>query len=165
MVRQLLDLSGIGADRVQIRWVSAAEGQLFADSVTQLSRVTEKCGPFVLEEFQSKVDVVESVLNSPRLRWLIGMNRQLTQRENVFHQKISKDRFKQLIEGIAQDEYEKALILAALEKGPLSVRQIAAASGLPVYTVSIRLGELEKCGLADLQGFEGTTPRFLKVAA
>ncbi len=164
MVRRLLDLSGIGSERIQIRWVSAAEGQLFADTVTELSQVIANCGPFVAGEFRSQLSVVESVLNSPRLRWLAGMDRQLTQRENVFHEKISEDRFGQLLDGIVQVEYQKALILGVLEKGPLSVREMAAATGLPVQTISLRLGDLEKNGMADLYGYEGRTPRFLKVA-
>ena len=92
------------------------------------------------------------------------MDRQLTQRENVFHEKISEDRFGQLLDGIVQVEYQKALILGVLEKGPLSVREMAAATGLPVQTISLRLGDLEKNGMADLYGYEGRTPRFLKVA-
>jgi hypothetical protein len=164
VVRQLLDLSGIGSDRLQIRWVSAAEGQMFADTVTELSQVILNSGPFVPGKFQSQLSVIESVLNSPRLRWLAGMDRQLTQRENVFHERIGGDKFKQLLEGVVQVEYQKALILGALEKGPLSVREIAGATGLPVYTISLRLGDLEKSGMADLYAFEGTTPRFLKVA-
>ncbi len=164
IVRQLLDLSGIGAERLQIRWVSAAEGQIFADTVTELNRTIANAGPFVAEKFQSQLSVIESVLNSSRLRWLVGVDRQLTQRENVFHEKVSEERFSQLLECTVQVEYEKALILAALEKGPLSVRELAGATGLPVYAISIRLGDLEKSGMADLSGFEGTTPRFLKVA-
>ncbi len=164
MVRQLLDLSGIGAERLQIRWVSAAEGQLFADTVTELSRAIADSGPFVAGDFQSQLNVVESVLNSPRLRWLIGIDRQLTQRENVFHEKIGEEKFRQLLEGVVQVEYQKALILGALENGPLSVRELAGATGLPVYTISLRLGDLEKSGMADLHSYEGTTPRFLRVA-
>jgi len=164
VVRQLLDLSGIGAERLQIRWVSAAEGQIFANAVTELSQVIANSGPFVLDRFQSQLSVLESVLNSPRLRWLIGMDRQLTQRENVFHKKITEEKFRQLLEGIVQVEYQKALIMGALEKGPLSVREMAEATGLPVYTISLRLGDLERIGVADFYAFEGTTPRFLKVA-
>ena len=39
VVDQLINLSGIGVDRVKLRWVSAAEGQLFANLVTELSAV------------------------------------------------------------------------------------------------------------------------------
>ncbi len=45
MVEQLLDLGGIGRSRLQLRWVSAAEGQLFADYVTELLSA-EKIGQY-----------------------------------------------------------------------------------------------------------------------
>ncbi|MHC1742857.1 MAG: hypothetical protein AB9873_07470 [Syntrophobacteraceae bacterium] len=62
-------------------------------------------------------------------------------------------------------EYEKALILQVLQAGPLSVPQIAAASSLPVYTVSRRLGDLEKSGSVDLHSYEGPVPKFTRLAA
>ncbi len=164
VIRQLLDLSGIGSDRLQIRWVSAAEGQIFADYVSELSRITANLGPFATEKYEMQLNVIESVLSSPRLRWLMGMDRQLTQRENVFHERIGEDKYRQLLKGITLVEYQKALILEVLGKGPLSVRKISEATGLPLYTISKRLGELEKCGRADLHSFEDTTPLFLKVA-
>jgi DNA-binding Lrp family transcriptional regulator len=52
-----------------------------------------------------------------------------------------------------------------LKEGPLSVREISSATGMPVYTVSLRLGDLENNGKADLHGYEGITPRFARVAA
>ena len=45
MLEELLDLSGIGRGRTALRWVSAAEGQLFADSVTELTRTVRALGP------------------------------------------------------------------------------------------------------------------------
>lgn len=160
----MLDLSGIGSDRLHLRWVSSAQGQLFAEFITELSQITQNLGPFDAEKFQTQLRIIESVLDSPRLRWLVGIDRQLTQRENVFHEKITEERYSELLKGIVLVEYQKALILETLDKGPLSVREMAEATGLPIYTVSLRLGELEKSGKADLHAFEDTTPRFLKVA-
>jgi len=31
VLRHLLEVAGLGQDRVQLRWVSSAEGQLFAE--------------------------------------------------------------------------------------------------------------------------------------
>lgn len=165
VIRQLLDISGIGANRLQVRWVSAAEGQMFADYIKDLTHTAEEMGHFSPERFASELAVVEGVLGSPRLRWLMGMDRQLTQRENVFHEKLAEDRYGELLTGIVRNEYQKGLILEALKKGPLTVAEMSEATGMPVYEVSIRLGELEKCGKADLHSYEGRTPRFLRVAA
>jgi len=165
VLRQLLDLAGIGADRLQLRWVSAAEGQIFADNVKDSSRVVEEMGPFAPEKFESELSIIRDAVGSPRLRWLMGMDRQLTQRENVFHEKLGEEKYRQLLTEIVQVEYQKGLIMEALRKGPLTVAEMSAATGMTVYEISIRLGELEKCGKADLHGYEGGTPRFLGVAA
>ncbi len=145
--------------------MSAAEGQAFADFVKELTQITQKLGPFDPGQSRRALSIVENVVTSPRIRWLLGMDRQLTQRENVFHEKLDEDKYRELLRSVVEAEYQKAQLLDALSDGPLSVRQMAAATGLPVYTVSLRLGELEKSGKADLHSYEGSTPRFLRVAA
>jgi len=159
-VQQLFELSGIGRDRVAIRWVSAAEGQLFADTVTELTKLIQEIGPFNADRFQMGLAAIEKALNSPRLRWLMGIDRQLTTKENVYHEKIDEQDYQQLLSTAVEMEYQRALILEALKEHPSSVREIALRTGLPIYTVSVRLGDLEKTGQADLYSYEGTTPRF-----
>ena len=95
----------------------------------------------------------------------MGMERQLTNVENVYHERIKEEDYTRLLESAVEEEYEKAAILQVLKAGPLSVRQIAEAASLPVYTVSKRLGDLEKSGSVDLHGYEGTTPKFVGLAA
>lgn len=48
VVEDLLEIAGIGKDRMQLRWVSAAEGQLFAEYVSQITELTRNLGPFDL---------------------------------------------------------------------------------------------------------------------
>jgi hypothetical protein len=165
IVRQLLDLSGIGRDRVQLRWVSAAEGQLFANYVKGCSELIEGMGPFSHDAFAVPLAAVETALNSARLRWLMGMDHQLTEVENVYHEKINEEEYSQILRTVVEVEYQKAVILEVLKNGPLSVPQIAAAAGLPVYTVSRRLGDLERGRQVDLHSYEGTIPKFMGLAA
>ena len=165
MVEDLLDISGIGRDRMQLRWVSAAEGQLFARYVTEFSDRTRELGPFDLDRFSEPLSAVEQTLNSPRIRWLSGLTRQLTERENVYHEKLDEDDYRELLRKATKEEYEKALIAVAIKESPCSVGEISEKIGLPVYTVSLRLNELERNGLAELSGYEGRTPKFIGQAA
>jgi hypothetical protein len=57
-----------------------------------------------------------------------------------------------------------SLALHRLREGPQSVREMAGNTGLPVYTVSLRLNDLERRGLTELQSFAGSTPRFVRLA-
>lgn len=161
LVQYLLDLSGIGRDRVQVRWVSAAEGQLFAQYVAEVSDITRKLGPFDPEEFRLPLAAVEQTLNSPRIRWLLGLTKQITERGNVYNEKLKYEDFKILLRQATEEEYHKALIMEVLNQGPRSVREVAEKTGLPVYTVSLRLNELERCNQAGLKEYSGNTPIFM----
>lgn len=163
MLEELLDLSGIGRGRVRLRWVSAAEGQIFADYVTQLSAEVAQLGPFDASQFSLQLAAVGKVLNSSRTRWLVGMDRQITERENVYHRRLDEAAYEQLLKSTCETEYQKALVLELLGEGPLSVREISARSGLAVYTVSQRLTDVEKAGAVELYGYEGKTPKFSRL--
>lgn len=160
-----MDLSSIGRSRLQLRWVSAAEGQLFADYVTELSELIGKLGPFQPNDFKLELSAAEAVLKSTRIRWLMGMDRQITEQENVYHEKMEATAYQVFLRQAVADEYEKGLILEALGIGPQSVREIASKTGLPVYTVSLKLNDLERAGQAQFQEFEGTTAKFVRMAA
>ena len=165
LVEDLLDTSGIGRDRMQLRWVSAAEGQLFAGYVTEFSDRTRELGPFDLEKFALPLAAVEQTMDSPRIRWLLGLTKQLTEKENVYHEKLDEEDYRELISNATREEYEKALIAVTIKEKPCSVGEISEKIGLPLYTVSLRLNELERHGLAELTGYNGSTPRFIGSAA
>jgi DNA-binding transcriptional ArsR family regulator len=165
LVEQLLDLAGIGRNRMALRWVSAAEGQIFANTVGELTEATKALGPFDLERHKLQMTAVEAVVRGPRMRWLTGMDRHVTEKANVYGEKIDEELYRKTAKQALTDEYHKALIMESLKAGPLSVREMASATGLPVYTVSLRLNDLEKRGLAELKGYEGSTPKFIALAA
>ena len=165
VVSQLLEMAGLGRDRLQLRWVSSAEGQLFAEYVTELTGVVRDLGPLDRQRLRLPLAAVESALQTVSLRWLMNMERQLTERENVFHEKINLEAYEAALRRTATEEYQKALLLEVLKGGPKTVPQMAAETGLPVYTVSLRLNDLERSGLADVSGHEGTTYTFKLLAA
>jgi len=159
-VRDLLELAGIGRDRLHLRWVSSSEGRLFADYVTELTGVVHDAGPLPVEEFSLPLAAVHRALSSPTLRWLLGLERQLTAKENVFHQKLEEEAYHRVLQRTALEEYQKALIFETLKTEAKTVREIAAATGLSLYTVSLRLNDLERTGAAAFQDQVGNSPRF-----
>ncbi len=164
-MRYLLDLSGIGQDRLQVRWVSATEGQQFAEYVTELTELLRKMGPLDRDKLSLQLAAVSQATNSVDLRWLLGMERQLTERENVYHEKLDPKAYEDVVKSAAKEEYYRGLIYAALKAGPKTVREIASATGLPVYTISLRLNDLEKTSLVNISGHEGHSPKFALMVA
>jgi len=162
LVEHLLDVAEIGRERLVVKWVSAAEGHLFADYVTRISQRTRELGPFDPREHKLSLSAVEAALRSPRLRWLMGIELQMTERGNVYQEKIGEEKYHKLLESAAREEYEKALVFDVLKEGDQSVREIALRTGLPVYTVSSRVRELEKCHRAAFCGYTGQAALFGK---
>ena len=160
VVEYLLDLTGIGRDRMAVRWLSAAEGRLFAEHVNEFSEKTRQLGPFDPREFELVLAAARDALNSPRLRWLMGIEPQIIEKGNVFKEKIEEKEYWNLLKKAVEDEYHDALVLEILKEDTQSVREIALKTGLPVYTVSLRLGELERRHKAKLKGYDGNISLF-----
>jgi hypothetical protein len=165
VVRDLLEISGLNKDRLQVRWISATEGQQFAEYVTDLTNLLRELGPLDRDQMGLQLAAVSRAINSTDLRWLMGMQRQLTERENVYHEKLDPAAYEEILKSSAKEEYYRSLIYEALKAGPRTVRQISALTGLPIYTVSLRLNDLEKISLVSILGHEGTSPKFGLLAA
>jgi hypothetical protein len=165
VIEHLLDMAKIERGRVRLKWVSAAEGQLFANYIKELSGELSELGPFDPSKYCLQLAAIESVLNSPRVRWLIGIDRQVTERGNVYSEKVDSAGFEQTLRAVCEAEYQNGLILELLRSGPKTVQEICAATGLAVKDVSKRLVDVEKMGAAELSGYEGSSPRFMRTAA
>ena len=98
LVRYLLEISGIGQDRLQVRWVSATEGQQFAEYVTQLTELVQELGPLDRDKMALQLAAVSRAIDNADLRWLLGLQRQLTERENVYHEKLDPAAYEELLE-------------------------------------------------------------------
>lgn len=159
-MRDLLELAGIGRDRLHLRWVSSSEGRLFADYATELTGLVQAAGPLPGEELTLPLAAVRRALSTPALRWLLGLERQLTEKENVFHEKLAAEAYRQVLQRTAVEEYQKALIFETLKAEAKTVPEIAAVTGLPLYTVSLRLNDLERTGAAAFRDQVGNSPRF-----
>ena len=94
----------------------------------------------------------------------MGMELSLTRKGNVFGETLPEERYTQLLQQATEEEYQSALVSAVIRREPSSVREIAFMTGLPVYTVSLRLGELERQHQAEIQSYRGTTPMFVHAA-
>ena len=94
------------------------------------------------------------------------MQRELVEHQNVYGAKIDPDNYEELLHDAISHEYNKSLILVSLaEKEGLQIRQLAEKTGLDLLTISNCLVELEKSGLAELEGYDGQHPKFVRTAA
>ena len=139
---------------------------MFADYVQQASDIIAALGKFDVEANRVALSAVRRTFETPRVRWLTGMEKQLVERENVYGKKIDPDNYQELLHDAITHEYNKSLILVSLaETEGQQIRQLAEKTGLDLHTISNCLVELEKSGLAELNGYDGQHPKFIRTAA
>jgi predicted Rossmann fold nucleotide-binding protein DprA/Smf involved in DNA uptake len=155
-----LDYAGIGRERLQLGWISAAEGQLFAEMVTEITELVQARGPFDVAANKMALEAVLRTLETETVRWLMGMQRELTEKENVYGEKVKADGYMKLLDETIKNEYQKSLIYLSLQDGPLSVREIDTRINIGIQNVSNLLTDLEGRGQVELHGYEGRTPKF-----
>lgn len=155
-----MDYAGIGRERLQLGWISAAEGQLFAEMVTEITELVQARGPFDVAANKMALDAVLRTLETETVRWLMGMQRELTEKENVYGEKVKADGYMKLLDETIKNEYQKSLIYLSLQDGPLSVREIDTRINIGIQNVSTLLTDLEGRGQVELHGYEGRTPKF-----
>jgi len=155
-----LDYAGIGRERLQLGWISAAEGQLFAEMVTEITELVQARGPFDVAANKMALEAVLRTLETETVRWLMGMQRELTEKENVYGEKVKADGYMKLLDETIKNEYQKSLIYLSLQDGPLSVREIDSRINIGIQNVSTLLTDLEGRGQVELHGYEGRTPKF-----
>lgn len=160
MTQKLLDLAGIGRNRLHIAWVSSAEAQRFVDLTTAVITSIQEQGPFDASGFDLQLKAVEATLNTEQIRWLVGKELKLLQRGDVYGRKMEKAQFEAVLDTALEREYQKHLIRQAILAGHTSVRAISQVIGIPLRRISYLLADMEKTNMVEFKGHEHHAPVF-----
>ena len=130
MVKKFLELVNF-ENRVRLEWVSASEGNRFAEIVTDFTSQIKKIGPSPLrgdeidENLFDKINAMKLAATSYRMRALVGRERAVTEQENVYGELIPQEQFNNIFTQAIHDEYMRHRILLSLGKDPKSVKDLA----------------------------------------
>jgi F420-non-reducing hydrogenase iron-sulfur subunit len=97
MLKKLIALTGLEMDRLRLEWVSASEGQRFAKVVTEFTEQIRKLGPSPLSGSKPNQKILENLQAAKdaasdfKLRVLVGRERELTEKCNVYEEKIPQE--------------------------------------------------------------------------
>ena len=64
-------------------------------------------GPLDRDGFGMRLSALAQTLGAERLRWLTGMERQLTEQGNVYNEKVDKRRYEEVLATAAIEEFRK----------------------------------------------------------
>jgi coenzyme F420-reducing hydrogenase delta subunit len=165
---KLLDLIDF-SNRMRLDWVSAAEGNKFAQIVTEFTNHIQKLGPSPLNDKQKESQVADSlqavknVLDDSRLRGLIARQRELVTEENVYGEKISVEKFENLIEDVVKNEFIRHIIIIKIKETGKSVPDIANEIDIKASEVLEHIVVLRARGLVDVAEINEEIPTFISI--
>lgn len=169
--RRILEKVGVDGGRLFLEWVSAAEGQRFASLVATFTNTVTELGPLGSteglsgDELKRRLVTARQLAESLRLRWLVGKERELLEKGNVYGEKVDEKEFKGLLEQTLRSEHNKLGILESIATIPRGVRELAKELGVTPKEVFGYLTCLENEGLVSMADTGGRSPRYVKVGA
>jgi coenzyme F420-reducing hydrogenase delta subunit/predicted transcriptional regulator len=166
MLRKLIALTGLESERLRLEWVSAAEGQRFAGIVTEFTEQIKRLGRSPLSEEkpdQKMFENLQAARNAAsdfRLRVLVGRERELTEKCNVYDEKMSQEEFDSLLCEVVEAEFMRQKIHLLTRIQPLSVKALAEATGLNPAEVLRQIVDMRRRNMITVDHIEGQTPLF-----
>jgi len=165
MTKRVLEKIGIEPERLYLDWVSAAEGKRFSEVVAGFTAKIKEIGPIGQQkDFRDRIEIGESIVESVRIRWLVGKQRELLEQGNVYNEKLDEDEFKDIIWRNIIIEYDKQRIFSLIKEEPQTVSKISKELSMLKSDVSRYLTGMENTGLVALVDFEGNSPRYIMTA-
>jgi F420-non-reducing hydrogenase iron-sulfur subunit len=162
MTKKVLEIIGIDPQRLYLDWVSAAEGKRFSEVISEFTDEIRTIGPIIKDkDFQNKLIIGEKIVESVRLRWLVGKQRELIEKGNVYNEKIEAEKIKDIIDKNIKKEYNKQRIISLLSKKPYDVISLANDLSLSSSAVAKYITSMENSGIVSVLDFKNNSPRYI----
>ncbi|MEX2704384.1 MAG: winged helix-turn-helix domain-containing protein [Candidatus Freyrarchaeum guaymaensis] len=112
------------------------------------------------KEILERMLAVRDTVADTRLRELVGKERQVTERGNVYDEIIPKEKFEGRLTAYLEDEFERHRILRLVRKQPISVRELSERLGLSPDRVLRHISVMRRKNLVAVDRIEGRSPLY-----
>ncbi len=164
-VARVIERSKIPVQRFEYKWISASEGKLFADTITEFTEELKKLGPISKEIIDGvptmdKIVAAENEFLDFTVRWMIGKEKVLRDEGNVYGEKLDPDHLTRIVGEVVETKYLKSLVLSLIKDTPLSVADLSEKLGIEGKEVFDCLMQLKNEGSVNIVGFKDDYPIF-----
>lgn len=167
LTKKLLEEAGLEFNRLRLEWISASEGERFANVMTEFTNELKELGPSPLAGENPDIDKLEAlfaarnVAKDFRLRALVGREIELTEEGNVYNEKLAQEKLDGLYETIVRDEFLRHRILQLTKNRPLSVKDISKYVNYTPLVILKQIVSLKDRGLISVDRIDGTSPLYI----
>lgn len=160
LLRKLVEKTGMSPDRVMLEWVSASEGQKFAEVVTEFIDRVKELGPNKLDDPKLVLNLRAAKLTAEeyRIRAFVGKEEKLVTEGNVYDESMTEEEFDTIMDEALDKEYTRNKLRLMLAEQPSSVKALAAETGIDPKEVLEHVVVLRQRGWIDLEKIEGQSP-------
>jgi len=164
MTREALVYAGLNPARLWFGNLSSAEAAKFARYNTEFVEQIREIGPLGagdtigMPELTERLKIAQKALASPKLRWVIGKKPVFLKDGNKYAEVFTEHEINRTLSGIIIDEMAVHSILAALQKRPVAVIDLAEELQIPAPDTLKYVLALKRRGLVELDRVEGRSP-------
>ncbi|UCG69831.1 MAG: hydrogenase iron-sulfur subunit [Thermoplasmata archaeon] len=165
-VADLIEKAGVNPQRLRLEWISASEGERFANTVKDFTNQIRELGPIRGKEqkgISAELQAAEKVASDSRVRILLGKERELLEEGNVYGEKKSQDEFDELMRNILDAEHTRSKILLLAKDEPKSVKEISEKLDIPSWEVGKHVMWLRHKGKMALSRIDDRSPKYITV--
>ncbi len=166
LTHAIIERAGFDPARLRLEWISASEGDRFAEVVSEFTDQLTKMGPSPIKGERTDAEVLERiraaqrVVEDFRIRALISKEYKLTTEGNVYGEVLEEDYVKDIILETMDAEYVRNQILIETTDKALSVKEIASAIDVAPPNVLNHVVRLRQKNLLTLASIDETTPKY-----
>jgi len=168
MLNKLLSFIGF-SERLRLDWVSAAEGNRFAQIVNEFNDHIIELGPSPLKnkkfknEIKDDFKVIKSVLTDSRIRILVARERVIVEEGNIYNEIIPKKEFEEILNDAVSNEFIRYKILQKIKHKGKSVPEISKEVQIEPHKVLNHIVTLRQRGLVDVDKIYEEIPTFISI--
>lgn len=165
LLKKIISLLGLEPERIHLELTSPIEGKSFTSIAEKFVERIRGLGPILKgeradEEVLFNVQAAKQAVIWSRLRMLSGRERKLTEKINVYGERISREEYDRLLEEAIWEEYLRSKIYLLTKDKPMSVEDISKRIGVDPYIVLQHVVALRRKGLLTMDRIEGYTPLY-----
>lgn len=167
MLKKLISLTGLEPERLRLEWAYASEIERFAKIIDDFRNQVTALGSSPLAGERPDTNILLNIKAAKaatedfRLRNLVGREIELTEKENMYGEKVLQEEFDEAMDAAIEAEYLRNKICLLVKNVPLSVRELSEHLDLDPREVLRHIVVMRQEGLIGVSGVKGTTPLYI----
>jgi F420-non-reducing hydrogenase iron-sulfur subunit len=163
ILKRLLKFSGLEPERLKLVWATPFEDQDLARYIKEFSEEMARLPPSPLkgpdaESYKINLIAAKNAASQFRTRVLLGREKEVTQHSNVYGEKIPKENYDAMLDEIVGDEFVRYKIHFLVKNVPMSVVDLAKATGLKPSEVLNHVVDMRRKNMLAVDHINDATP-------